>query len=84
MQRLTYVVFITTTEKDSASRRQPCVLPAQLAISLVHQSRSQTNDCGLWSWNEKMCPHAYKIRKWRPTRRTLQHQRRLDIVCSHT
>ena len=61
MQRLTYVVFITTTEKDSASRRQPCVLPAQLAISLVHQSRSQTNDCGLWSWNEKMCPHAYKI-----------------------
>ena len=37
----------------------PCVL-----------SRFQTDDSGLWSGNETLCAHAYKIRKWRPKQRT--------------
>ena len=36
----------------------------QLAISLVHEPRSQANDSGLWSGNETSCAHVYKIRKW--------------------
>ena len=39
------------------------------ARSLVY-SRFQTNDRGLWSGNETLCAHAYKIRKWRPKQRT--------------
>ena len=54
-----------TTGRDRASRAR-----GQLAISLVHSSRSQANDCGIWSGNETTCAHAYKIRKWRPSQRT--------------
>ena len=45
-------------------------MPAVRAISLVHQSHSQTNDRGIWPGNETTCAHAYNIRKWRPSQRT--------------
>ena len=64
MQRLTYVVFISLAQcrggKDRTSHH---------ARSLVY-SRFQTNDRDLWSGNETLCAHAYKIRKWRPKQRT--------------
>ena len=36
----------------------------------MRQSHSQTNDYGLWSGNETMCVHVYKIRKWVTTQQT--------------
>ena len=48
-------------QKDRASHAY-----RQLAISPVYWSRFQTDDSGLWSGNETLCVHAYKIRKWRP------------------
>ena len=70
MQRVTCVVFINLTHYygkriDRASRAR-----GQLAISLVHWPRSQTDDRGIWPGNETTCAHVYNIRKWRPSQRT--------------
>ena len=47
----------TTTGRDRASGVSRARV--QLAISLVHKSRSQTNDRGIWPENEASCTHAY-------------------------
>ena len=54
MQRLTCVVLPPTAGRDRASRAH-----SQLAISIVHYPRSQTNDRDIWSGNENTCAHAY-------------------------
>ena len=41
-------------------------------ISRVHQSHFQTNDRGYWFGNETGCAHAHKMKKRRPSQRTLQ------------
>ena len=49
------------------NRKSPCVQAAgHFACVLV----SLPDDGGLWSGNETLCAHAYKIRKWRPKQRT--------------
>ena len=43
---------------------------ARGSFPLCTKCRSQTNEHGIWPGNETSCPHAYKIRKWRPSQWT--------------
>ena len=60
MQRLTYVVFINLAHYYGKRLCQP-----RFACALVS---FPDHDRLIWPGNNTTCEHAYKIRKWRPSK----------------